>query len=74
MDGSRFLAREDGRAQRLVAFVQGEVREMCVHARFAFTEKLLAYLKPEIEELARNGKFSVGARHEQEAAAEGRGA
>lgn len=59
----KLLMRERARADRLVAFVQDELRNMMVQARLDFTAQLFEYLTPEISELLRQEKIKAPERH-----------
>ena len=50
---SVFEKKEKERAQRLLKFVQDELRNMWVEVRFDFAQSLLTWLEPEIKEIVR---------------------
>lgn len=46
------------RAQRLLEFVKGEIRDMFVDARMQFTVDLFNYLEPELKELSKSDRIN----------------
>jgi len=59
MNQQEYIEREHERAQRLLEFVQGELRNMFVGARFKFTIDLFVYLSPEIQQLLKEGRIKA---------------